>query len=115
MCHLATYYDQKFPLTEFECLLGVKEGHHNVILVMEKLVWLIIMKVSCNQQGSIVYGFVDTLRIHLRYDEEKDDSIQKDLDRLFREGNDIIKKRGCKRKQASKTSNNSEETDERKF
>ena len=67
------------------------------------------MKASCNQQGSIVYGLVDTLRIHIRYDE--DDSLQEDLDRLFREGNNIIKKRGRKRKNASETSDDSKDTD----
>ena len=36
MSHLPTYYDQNFSLTEFGCLLGVKEGHHNVILAMKK-------------------------------------------------------------------------------
>ena len=90
MSHLATYYNQKFSLIEYGCLLRIKGGHHNVILAMKKLVWLRIMKPSCNQQGSIVYGLVDTLRIHIRYDE--DDSLQNDLDRLFKEGNAIVEK-----------------------
>ena len=57
------------------------------------------MKASRNQQGLIVYGLVDTLRIHIRYDEN--DSLQDDLNRLFKEGNTIIEKRGLKRKKAS--------------
>ena len=43
------------------------------------------MKASCNKKGSIVYGLVDMLRIHIRYNE--DNSLQDDLDRLFKEGN----------------------------
>ena len=78
-------------MTEFGCLLGVKEGHHNVIRAMKKLVWLRIMKESHNKQGSIVYGLVDTLRMHVRYDE--DNSLQDDLNKLFKEGNAIIEKR----------------------
>ena len=48
------------------------------------------MKKYRNRQGSLVYGLVDTLHIHIRYNE--DDSLQEDLNRLFREGNDKIKK-----------------------
>ena len=77
MIHIATYYDQSFALSEYGCLLGVKVGHHNVKIAMNKLVCLKIMKESRNKQGSTVYGLVDTLRIHIRYDE--DDSLQDDV------------------------------------
>ena len=69
------------------------------------------MKEFRNRQGSTDYGLVDTLRIHLWYDE--DDNLQEDLDRLFRKGNEIIKKRGQKRKNASETFDDSEDTNKR--
>ena len=46
--------------------------------------------------------------MHLRYKAEVDDSIGKDLDRLYREGNAIINKR--KRKRESETSDDDEDT-----
>ena len=39
------------------------------------------MKESLNNQGSTVYGLADTLRIHIRYDE--DDSIEDELNKFF--------------------------------
>ena len=109
MSYLATYYNCNFSLTEFGLLLGVMENNHNVKLVIKKLIQLKIMKDFHNRQGSIVYSLVDTLCIHIRYDE--DDSLQKDLDSSFREGIDIIKERGRKRKKTNETSNDSKDTD----
>ena len=108
--HLATYYDQNFSATEFGVLFGVVENNHNVKLAIKKLVHLRIMKEFCDNQGSVVYGLVDTLQIHLRYEEEVDDSIQRDLDRLFRGSNAIIKERSLKKKRASETSDDDEDT-----
>ena len=115
MSHLATYYDQNFSATEFGVLLGVMENNHNVKLAIKKLIQLKIMKKFHDHQGSVVYGLVDTLHIHLRYEDEVDDSIQRDLDKLYREGNDIIKKRGLKRKRASKTRDDSKEYNEGRY
>ena len=99
MIHIATYYDQKFALSQYGCLLRVKAGRHNVKIAMNKLVHLRIMKESHDNQGSTLYGLVDTLCIHIQCDE--DDSLEDDLDRLFTEGNTVIKKkvsRGVKEK-----------------
>ena len=79
------------------------------------------MKASRNQKGLIVYGLVNTLRIYIRYNE--DDSLQDNLNRLFKERNAEIEKRGLKRKNASdggrgrnqpkqRTSDDIEDTDE---
>ena len=84
MIHLPIYFDQKFSLPQYGCLLGVKSGHHNVDIGMNKLVQLKIMKESFDNQGSTVYGLADTLRIHIQYNE--DDSIKDELNRLFMEG-----------------------------
>ena len=95
MFHLATYFDQKFTLSQYGCLFRVKPGHHNVDIAMKKLVQLRIMKGSLGKQGLIVYSLVDTLRIHIRYDE--DDSLEDELNRLFMEGNAAIEARSLKK------------------
>ena len=100
MVHIATYYDQSFALSEYRCLLGVKAGHHNVKISMNKLVCWRIMKESRNKQGLIVYGLVDTLRIHIQYNE--DDSLEDDLDRLFTEGSTAINARSLKKSKRKK-------------
>ena len=124
MIHLATYINQKFTLLQYGCLLGVKPGHHNVDITMKKLVQLRIMRGSLDKQGLTVYGLVDTLRIHIQYDE--DDSLKDELNRLFTEENAAIEARSLKkskRKNASnggkkrsqpkqQTNNDTEDTDE---
>ena len=107
MVHIATYYDQSFALSEYRCLLGVKAGHHNVKISMNKLVCWRIMKESRNKQVSTVYSLVDTLRIHIRYDE--DDSLQDDLDRLFKKGNAVIDERNLKRSKRKNANNGGKE------
>ena len=125
MIQLATYFNMKFALSQYGCLLGVKPGHHNVDIAMKKLVQLRIMKRFFGKQGSTVYGLVDTLRIHIRYDE--DDSLEDELDRLFTEGNAAVNARSLKkskRKNASdggkkrsqskqRINDDTEDTDER--
>ena len=54
-----------------------------------------------------VYGLVDTLRIHIRYDE--DDSLEDDLNRLFAEGKAVIKERSLKGSKRKNASNGSKE------
>ena len=49
---------------------------------------------------------VDTLKIHLRYEAEVDDNIERDLNRLYREDNAIINER--KRKRESETSDDND-------
>ena len=115
MFHLATYYNQNFSGLEFGLLLRVVENNHNVKLAIKKLIQLRIMKKIHNQQCSAVYSLVDTPRIHLWYEDEVDDSIQRDLDRLYRESNDIFEKRGLKRKKASETYDDSEECNEGRY
>ena len=66
MIHLPIYFDQKFTLPQYGCLLGVKSGHHNVDIGMDKLVQLRIMKESLDNQGLTVYSLADTLRMHIR-------------------------------------------------
>ena len=58
-----------------------------------------ILKKTTNSQGSVVYVLVDMLKMHLRYeaDAEVEESIGEDLERLYREGNDIINARKRKR------------------
>ena len=102
VCHFATYYDQNFTETELGILFGVVTNNHNIRLAIKKLVYLRMMKASTDGQGSVVYGLVDTLIMYLRYEAEVDDSIAKDLDWLYREGNAIINER--KRKRESETS-----------
>ena len=36
MIQLATYFDMKFPLSQYECLLRVKAGRHNVDIATKK-------------------------------------------------------------------------------
>ena len=53
---------------------------------------------------------VDTLKMHLRYedDAEVEDSIREDLERLYKEGNDIINERKRKRDDGDSDVQNSE-------
>ena len=102
ICRLATYYDQNFIEPDLGILFGVVGKNHNIKLAIKKLVYLRMLKASTDGQGSVVYGLVDTLKMHLRYEAEVDDSIRKDFDRLYREGNAVINKR--KRKRESETS-----------
>ena len=48
-----------------------------------------------DSQGSVVYVLVDMLKMHLRYEAnaEIEESVGVDLQRLYREGNEIIKAR----------------------
>ena len=112
MRHLATYYDQHFTATEFGILFGVVANNHNIKLAIKKLIYLRMMKASTDGQGLVVYGLVDRLKMHLRYEAEVDDSIERDLNRLYREGNAIIKERSRKRKRASETSDDNEDTED---
>ena len=66
MIHLVTYFNQKFTLPQYGCLLGVKPGHHSIDIEMDKLVQLRIMKESLDNQGLTVYSLADTLRMHIR-------------------------------------------------
>ena len=50
MSHLATYYNQKFSVTEFELLVGAIENNHNVKLAIKKLIQLRIMKNSATDR-----------------------------------------------------------------
>ena len=61
----------------------------------------------CHHIGLTVYGLVDTLHIHIRYDE--DDSLEDDLDRLFAEGNAAINERRLKRSTRKNASDGSKE------
>ena len=99
ICQLLAYYDQYFTETELSLLFGVVGNNHNTKLAIEKLMYLRILKKTTDSQGSEVYVLVDMLKMHLRYEEdaEVEESIGEDLERLYREDNDIINARKRKR------------------
>ena len=102
MIQYATYSNQIFTLQQFGSFLWVAPGHHNVVITIEKLIQLGIMEEFVNSQGFKVYGIVDMIRLHIRYDE--DDSIKEQLTQLILERNVVIDKRRIergKRKNAS--------------
>ena len=74
-----------------------------------------ILRKTTDDTGSDVYILVDMLRMHLRYEEnaEIEKSIQKDLKRLYRDGNDIIKARKRKKNDKDTIVENSEREEEK--
>ena len=58
------------------------------------------MKKFQDNQGSVVYKLVDKLRIHLQYKEEVDDNIERDLNRLYREGNNIYQQKKSEKEES---------------
>ena len=108
ICQLLTYYDQNFTEPELGILFRVVGNNHNMKLAIKKLVYLRMLKKSTDGQGSVVYRLVDTLKMHLRYEAEVDDSIGDDLERLYREGNAIINERKKKRDDDNSNIRNSE-------
>ena len=95
MIQLAIYFNRSFTLQQFGSLLGVAPSHHNIDIAKENLIQLGIMEESDNHTGLKVYGIVDMIHLHIRY--EEDDSIEEQLTQLFLEGNAAIKARKIKR------------------
>ena len=99
ICKLFAYYDQYFSEAELSLIFGVMGDNHNTKLAIDKLIDVRILKKTTDDKDSEVYVFVDMLQMHLRYEAnaEVEKSIGKDLKRLYREGNAIIKARKRKR------------------
>ena len=95
ICKIFTYYTQYFTETELSLIFGVLGDNHNTNLALDKLIDVRILRKSKDEGGSEVYVLVDMLKMHLRYevDAEIEESIGKDLQRLYREGNLIIESR----------------------
>ena len=95
ICKIFTYYTQYFTETELSLIFGVLGENHNTVLALDKLIDVRILRKSKDEGGSEVYVLVDMLKMHLRYetDAETEESIGKDLQRLYREGNLIIEAR----------------------
>ena len=89
--------------------------NHNTNLALDKLIELRIVRQTTDDTGSDVYILVDMLKIHLQYEEdsEVEESIGKDLKRLYRDGNDIIKARKRKRNDNDTIVQNSEREEEK--
>ena len=95
ICNFFAYYTQYFTETELSLIFGVLGDNHNTNLALDKLIDVRILRKSKDEGGSEVYVLVDMLKMHLRYevDAEIEESIGKDLQRLYREGNLIIESR----------------------
>ena len=115
ICHTLAYYDQHFSEAQLSLIFGVVPDNHNTKLALEKLIDLRILRKTTDDTGSDVYILVDMLRMHLRYEEnaEIEKSIQKDLKRLYRDGNDIIKARKRKKNDKDTIVENSEREEEK--
>ena len=88
--------------------------NHNTKIAIDKLIDLRIMRKTTDDMGSDVYILVDMLKMHLRYEEdaEVEESIGKDLKRLYRDGNAIINARKRKRNDNDTIVQNSEREEE---
>ena len=95
ICKLFAYYDLFFSEADLSLIFGVRGDNHNTKLAIEKLIDVRILKKTTDNKDSEVYVFVDMLQMHLRYetDAKVEESIEKDLKRLYREGNAIINAR----------------------
>ena len=111
---MLAYYDQYFSEAELSLIFGVVADNHNTKLAIDKLIDLRIVRKTTNDGGSEVYILVDMLKIHLWYEEdaEAEESIGKDLKRLYREGNAIINARKRKRNDNDTNVQNSEREEE---
>ena len=94
MIQHAIYFNQSFTLRKFGMLLGLATPHHNIDIAKDWLIQLEILEESDNSIGMKVYGIVEMIRLHIRY--EKDNGIENQLTQLLLEGNTTIKARKIK-------------------
>ena len=103
ICKLFAYYDLFFSESDLSLIFGVKGPNHNTKLAIEKLIDVRILKKTTDDRGSEVYAFVDMLQIHLWYEADAtvEESIEEDLKRLYKDGNNIINARKKRKREGN--------------
>ena len=95
ICHLLAYFDQYLTEARLSIIFKVAPNNHNTKLALEKLMEVRVVESTTDEEGDTVFGFVDTLQLHLQYESNLavDDRVKADLKRLYNEGHDTINAR----------------------